>query len=355
MAGALKKYSFINAKLRTRMSKILSDDFFSRMIRAHSLQEAVQLLRDTDFAVVEDVYSKTGDIKTAELELLRQEIALYREVKSYLSGEVQAFVQALLLRYEIDNVKQAFRLWFDRVVRGREIDHITGYILRGTIVNNIPVDAIIRAETYDQVIAALETTPYVSLFADQKERVLREESTFPLEIALDRYFFRNLLDRVDDLDKRDREIARRMLGIEIDMQNINWLVRFKTFYDISSEIVLSSLIPGGRSLDTEILSTAYQKEDASEMVTQILNKGYPGFSSLVASKTTDVYSRLRLFESILREILSKEINHILSGYPFTIGTVLVYFLMKQRETQKILTVLNAKFYNMNEDRIESLI
>ena len=61
MGSSLKKYAFINAKLRAGISKILPDDLINQMIRAHSFSESIQLLRETPFAVVETVYNKTGD------------------------------------------------------------------------------------------------------------------------------------------------------------------------------------------------------------------------------------------------------------------------------------------------------
>ena len=68
MAGPLSKYSFINAKLRARISKILPDEKFNRLEQAQSLDEALALLRETPFAGLEEVYSATGDLKRAELE-----------------------------------------------------------------------------------------------------------------------------------------------------------------------------------------------------------------------------------------------------------------------------------------------
>ena len=55
MAGVLKKYAFINAKLRARIGKILTDEFFEGMIRSPSLREPLHLLSETSFAFAEQV------------------------------------------------------------------------------------------------------------------------------------------------------------------------------------------------------------------------------------------------------------------------------------------------------------
>ena len=45
MAGPLSKYSFINAKLRARISKILPEDVFEELAKSPSLEAALALLR----------------------------------------------------------------------------------------------------------------------------------------------------------------------------------------------------------------------------------------------------------------------------------------------------------------------
>jgi V/A-type H+-transporting ATPase subunit C len=50
-----------------------------------------------------------------------------------------------------------------------------------------------------------------------------------------------------------------------------------------------------------------------------------------------------------------EVRKILTGYPFTIGIILAYFILKSDEIRKIMTVLNAKFYEWPEERILSLV
>jgi len=53
--------------------------------------------------------------------------------------------------------------------------------------------------------------------------------------------------------------------------------------------------------------------------------------------------------------LALEVKKMLAGYPFTIGIILAYFILKANEIRKIMTVLNAKFYNWPEERILAVI
>jgi len=356
MAGPLKTYAFINAKLRTRISKILPEQFVRQLIRAPSLAESVQMLGETDFAPVQKVYERTGDIKTAEAELLRKELSIYLELENLVEEEIRGFVHALTERFEIESLKNAVRLWFDRRVRGRNIEDARGYLLRKPIHHPIDIDGIINADTLEQVAERLEGTPYAAMVREQAAGVMEAASLFPLELALDRFLYRRLAQAADRLGPRDRDIARRLIGVEIDLQNVSWLIRFKNFYSLEAERALGYTLPGGLNLSGELMRQTYAAERTDRQISALVGKRYPEIAPLLASQEqTKFSSRLTMIERILEQIMTIEVRKILTGYPFTIGIILAYFILKSNEIRKIMTVLNAKFYQWPEERILSLV
>ena len=115
-ASALSKYSFINAKLRARISKILPDELLQEIAKASSLDAALTLLRKTGFAGLGKTYSETGDLKQVELDLLKKEIELYKDIREYLHSGPRELVDALLSKFEIDNLKNTIRIYFNRKI-----------------------------------------------------------------------------------------------------------------------------------------------------------------------------------------------------------------------------------------------
>jgi V/A-type H+-transporting ATPase subunit C len=348
----VKRYAFIHAKLRTRLSKMLSSELLEQMIRAHSLQEAVQLLKGGAFDIIEHVYDQTGDLKMAELELLKREIRLYTEVESYLDAELLRFLQALTTRYEIDNLKHLLRLWFDRTIRRRSIQEAVGYLLREKIHFDLNIDAVLEAPDIGAVIAALSSTPYAQVISEHAAGIT--ETLFPIEIALDHFYYRQLLEETERLEPRDRRIARRLIGVEIDLQNIGWLVRFKDFYKLPLDTALPLMIPYGHNLDRETLGEAYGGQSITGIVAGLIKKRYAALAPLLTGAGGET-SRLVLIERVLSEILMLEVRHILTGYPFAIGIVLAYFILKKNEISRLMTILNAKYYMLDEERIKGLI
>ena len=232
MSRSLSKYAFINAKLRARISKILPDESFTELAKAPSLDAALILLQETPFARLEEVYSKTGDMKQAELELLKDEIDLYKSLRQYLHPNSLGLIEALLTRFEIDNLKNAIRIYFERKIRNQSPDADIHYILYDRIIHDIPIDIVVNAESFDEIAGACEGTPYSQIIKKYSHTVESEGSLFRLEIGLDHFYYENLLIAMGQLDRRDREIALRLTGVEIDLQNINWIIRFKNFYNL---------------------------------------------------------------------------------------------------------------------------
>ncbi len=355
MAGPLSKYSFINAKLRARISKILPYELFSELAGAPSVDAALALLADTPFGGLEETYSRTGDLKQAELELLKSEIGLYNNIRQYIHQDCADLLDALLSQFEIDNLKNAIRLYFDRKIRNRSVESSIHYIFYDRIIHDIPIDIIVNAEDFEEIAGVCAGTPYGQIVKKYSHTVESECSLFRMEVAFDHFYYQNLVASVEKLNRRDRDIALRLMGVEIDLQNIDWIIRFKNFYDLPLEAVMAAIVPGGFNLDQAVMGDLYGAQNVTSVLQAFVKRKYPGLSALLSSQTSDSTSRLLLIRRILEEIMKQEVQRILAGYPFTIGIVLSYFILKRNELKKVRTILNAKYYGIEQERIESMI
>ena len=114
-------------------------------------------------------------------------------------------------------------------------------------------------------------------------------------------------------------------------------------------------MPGGFNLDKSIIDELYSAQNVTSVLQGFVKSKYPGLSTLLSSQTTDSTARLLLIRRILEEIMKHEVQRILAGYPFTIGIILSYFILKRDELRKIRIILNAKQLRIQQDRIESII
>jgi V/A-type H+-transporting ATPase subunit C len=353
MASPIDRYAFINAKLRARISKILPDEFVDRLLRAHSLVEAVGFFRDTEFSYVETVYTKTGDLKSIELELYKHEIRLYMELERYARAEVLRFVKALANAFEIDNLKNTLRLWFNRTVRKRDISVPYLYLYKKKIHHDLKLDSIIASDSIEEIASVLVGTPYSSVIRKAAQWVNEHSSIFLAEVLLDKFFYKTLGEEFKFLRGKDVDIAKRFIGVEIDLQNIGWLIRFKTMYNLPVDEAFGYTVPFGCVRSRERVSSVYQARTVQEMLSGLLRKCYPGLDSLFATQAHDAASQFVTLERVLQQIMMYEISRSISGYPFTIGIVLAYFILKRNEIKRIVTILNAKYYGAHEETVRA--
>ena len=353
MSDRLSKYAFVNANLRARISKILSSEVFEELARASSLESTLAMLRETSFRELEKTYSATGDLKQVELKLIEHEIGLYRELKGHVHRDTVAFLDALLVRYEIDNLKNAIRVFFDRVIRGRPIAPGSEYVLYDPIIHALPIDKILYADNFEEIAALVEGTGYETIIRGHMATVVQDSSLFRLEIAFDHWYYAQLLTAVRHLSREDRGIVSRLIGAEIDTENISWIVRLKTFYDVSPELLEACIIPGGTVVKAALAQALCQDQTVAAVVGDIIAGHYAEYATLLSAQATGGTSGLVLIGRILEEIRQQEMRRILTGDPFNIGIILVYFILKRKELSTLRRLLTAKQYGRQLDTLES--
>lgn len=354
MFSEVRRYGFINAKLKTRLSLLLPPDFFARLSRSPNLTEAMILLKDTEYAGAEAAYRTTGDLKMSELSLLSSEIEVLTGIQRHVDGPVKDFVNALILRYETENLKQALRLWFDKTVRGRDISVESGYMLKKPVLSRLPLDAVLGARNFDELVQAFPEGPSRALLLANREKVETTKSLFSVEIALDIRFYRELKDAAACLSDKDRDIINRLIGVEIDLENITRLMRFHYFYKFDPDLISRYSLPGGLRIKPGLLEQTAHSPD--EAFSRLAASGYASLSALGTAKSEagSPFARMELIGGLLDEILKKEISRMLGGDPFTIGIILSYFILKRQEIRRISSILNGVYYRLPEDRMRRL-
>lgn len=357
MGSALKAYGFVHAKLKTRLSKRLPPETIDRLIKARSLPEAVQFLKGTEYEPLLKAYTETGDPSLAEAALYAREIAAYAELYRYLDEPVLSFVRTLALRYEIEQLKAATRLWFDATVRGRSIDGKSGYVYRGAIAHALDIDAIVRAPDVESLAKALGSSPYSAMARRELPGAVAARSLLRFELALDRFFYDEAFAAASRLWPADRKVAERSLAIDVDAQNMARAAR----YGVSQAELPSGsgagaagaarvdtmlgdyLLPYGKAY-RRLAKTGGGKGPASSLG-EVSERGARGES----------LRRAALLEGAARGAVSAEAGRNLAGYPFSIGVILAYFERRQEECRAVMTALNAKRYALPEERIRSFL
>ncbi len=348
MTTKLSAYGYINAKLRARLSKILTESDLTALLRADSAAEVVNLLDGTDYRDAAQVFVDTGNIRQAEAALFETEAGFFSDIAQRVSGPPGDFVTALMSRYEVETLKRALRLWYEKRIKQRDVADEADYLYAG--FPRLRVYDIIEAESLGEIAGLLVQTPYASLIAEVAQRDISQYGLFPVETALDKYYFSRLTESMNNLSKTDRDIAGKLIGVEIDLENLERIVRFKDLYGFSNEEFSNYLIPFG-----SLLKSTDAQGASSEIIKTFISKRYAALAPLLDSVEREKYSNLLLLEAVLHEVLSLEVKRALLGYPFSVGIILAYLFLKRREVRQVVLILNAKAYGLNEERVRDLL
>ena len=170
---------------------------------------------------------------------------------------------------------------------------------------------------------------------------------------LDRDYFDRLWRQIDRLPRKDREIAKRMVAIEIDIENISGLIRLKGYYDLPFGEVASMMLPRGYKTNQQLLRSIFFKELGQATSGGLAQGPYHDLAELLG-KGMD-RSQLRLMEGVLTQVSLQEARRVLAGFPFTIGTILGYLILKRLETRNIISILYSKSYGMKPDQIRGIL
>ena len=341
----LAKYSFANAKIRAMLSYLLPPETFLSLLDSKDVYELMDGLKKTPYkGIIEKSSQENPDIKYLEKELLKEDIAAYRKVYGAIPGKAEKeFVFLLLERYELEELKVVLRIWHKKI----PVD-LGEYIIEGNICRQIDFKKIIQAGAIEEVILLLDETPYLKPLLKIKDKFKESNSLFYLEAALDVDYYTRLNKQVGLFSGLDQKAARKILGVLVDTENINWLIRLRKYYSLGIGEMLEFVLPGGRRINKDTVRNFYTTDGLAKIVESVSFGPYAKIKDLVEENVA-------LIENFLYEFLSREVKVALSGFPFTIGTVLGYLILKHRETRNIVSLLNAKYYGWKRQETEPLL
>jgi V/A-type H+-transporting ATPase subunit C len=344
--GPVSKYSLVNARIRSRLSSLLAPEAIVRCADARDLPEFYAALGGTLYERILAKPEVALDTRVAERLFVEQEVQWHAELLKDLRDPERALIATLLEKYEMENLKAAIRI--REGDRGKDD---LKYIIRKQLPHALPYQSIAEARTLDDVLAYLVATPYLLPVRSSLDDYKQRGTLFPVEIALELDFYRRIKAKVDALGRTDRPIARRLVGLEIDIKNIGWLIRLKFYYGIPTGDLIDFNIPGGYRLTSDRMRHAFTADSIKDVLGLALERSFKPAAEIM--KREEDIGKLYLLEIILWNYLIHEAKKTFSGFPFTIGTVLSYMILKRTEIRNLITILNGKVLKLDRADIES--
>ena len=180
----------------------------------------------------------------------------------------------------------------------------------------------------------------------------------PLEAALDKEVFKGILQKIKNLDGRDKKIATNILGIEIDALNVKIILKYKVLMT-DHEKIKENLMPAAL-IDEKVLESAIKEPDIKSTLQCFLrsvetkHQVYQTiFTKLVKESESPISRLILILEKASLEMSLFELKKNLRYY--NIGYILAFLNMKWAEIKNLTCIINAMARNVSADQTLDLL
>ncbi|HXP86627.1 MAG TPA: V-type ATPase subunit [Bryobacteraceae bacterium] len=237
-------YAASQGFIRARLSRLLDQDTWMRLLNCRSTGDLAQALRQTQ---VGTAVSREGEVR---LQMLRGGVAAAAQALTrYLPRGARTLVHWYNLRFEVENLKTVLRS-VHYGLNPRRAAHSLVPLATGTI--RTQWEKLLEAGSIPAVMEQLRGSPFAVPLEQASERYRQEQRLFYIEVGLDLFYFRRLVQLIETLKGSDAAQATVFLGRWIAVQNLLWAYRYRIYGRMSPEEILNYTLHRacGAGLDT---------------------------------------------------------------------------------------------------------
>ena len=322
-------YTYPNARVRAKIGKILNDKQITELADSESLDEVKNYLRgQKDYAKFIDKYpiEQALDANLAESYDLLARIA---------PKDLKPTFDLMLDQWDIKNIKSVL------IAKEAKLnDEETRELLVPYGVLKDDQDKLIEADSVQDIIVALEGTPYAKLLEDALPAYNENKTLLTLESALDNYYYERLLAKSASQADDNTRMLHSYVGTKIDISNIKIILRAKAdglTYDQINPYVINS----GYQLREWKLKEFMESEDMNSLLSSIESSEY---GSIIIDHITEYNSTqsITVFDEALDSYERDMANNIFRKKPFGVGPIIGFMNKKETEIKNLKIIARSK-------------
>lgn len=316
-------YGYINGRVRMMRTALVEPRGMDDAAATVNYQEFLRQLSETPLREdLGDATAQGAGLGQLDEALSRNYMKAVQQLRSIATGQPAQEIEALLLKYDLQNVKTLVR----GVSSGRSADDIiAGLIPAGTMPWSVLQDAARSAD-----VASLAQT--LSVAGGKIGTILRQavssgtSGLLDLEVALDQGYYRNVLAGVRGTN------VRRYFTREIDVRNLLIARQLR-----GSAPNSRYFIPGGQAVsEADFLRIAGGDNSVSSPELQAVMEA-PDLASA---------------EAIARKLLDDASRNVAMADALGPGVALDYLRRKEQEIARMRLIGRAKYYGLSKEELQ---
>jgi V/A-type H+-transporting ATPase subunit C len=331
------RFSYINAKIRSLKGQLLGQSDYENLLKARGYHGLAECLRFTSYCknIGENISSYDELIEIYYKNILKD----YVKVIDSLSGNIRHLVYQLYQRYELENLKVILRA----ICYYRQKEKTKRLLFPFIKYHNFSINDLLASKDLFELIQRLKGTWYHEPLVNSFYRFENEGETFPLEMALDLSYYKQIWEIISSLSRKDQKITKAILGLQLDALNIMWIMRFKERFHFSPEEILNYSLVYGTYISKNIRKKLAYSVNQKDIISNL--EGTP-YKKILQGIDDPEIGYVKLLQYTL--LLVKKNWH---RYPFQIGTILDYIFLKEMEIKDLITITEGKRIGIPEKNI----
>jgi V/A-type H+/Na+-transporting ATPase subunit C len=338
------KYAASNARMRGLRTRLISENVWQQLLATENLGGAVEILLQTDYHEEVFEYGRGGTLELIERRLTGRAAQNCRKVMSLTSGPVRNLFFVWWQHFELENLKTIFR---------SVEQHVAPEVTKRLLIplgelTTLPWDSLMQEQSVSSLVERLTGTHYINPLRNAFAAYQRENSLFPLEIALDVRYYRDIASGVRKLQGEERVDAQRIFGTRLDILNILWAYRHRIFYGLSVEEIVNYTLWQTFRTDMLLVREIALGAAPSDILRRVWGNAIN--LDLIESAGNDFQMMPKLELTLERFWRSIAVNEM-GGYPFKLGSIIGYLVLEESEIRDLVTLLEGKGMDWSAERI----
>lgn len=342
----LLAYSGITTKVRAMESRLLKPEQFRELAEQEDVRSAADYLKEQP--AYAEVFDGLDDTKLhrgyIEQILTQSEYQDFTRLYRFSSMKQRKFLDLYFKHYEVEVIKKLLR----HMLGGREgqtdLSMFQGFFEKHS---ELDLETLCRAKNFSEFTEALEGTVYGKLLSQMQEK--GQTGLFDCELKLDLFYFQLLWKlRNKLLSKTERKILDDCFGSRLDLLNIQWICRARSFYRLSQAEIYALLIPVHYRLRADKVKLLVEAEDDAKFFAVLRETPYGKQEELQTEQMPDI-------QLLSNQMLNRIYGRTGHRYPHSPAVLDSYLYRKELEMRKIVTALEGIRYGLPASEIMGLL
>lgn len=335
--GAVQAYALVQSTVRALYSELLPRETWEALAQAPDYDALLGMLARTPYGPYLEIDRSELTARRTVYQIRWHLADVYAKLIRISPEPAASLLRTLWHHYEVDNIKVTLR-GINTGASWRHVLHLLYPMELYTAVGTDHFRRMVRAGTMQEAMEVLRETEYYPILSHALARYQEEQTPFPLEVALDLGYRRQLWASIHRLKGTDREMAMKTVGTALDTDNLLWAIRYRVYHKLSEMEIVNYTLPMGYEVEDADIRAIARGEDVLSVVLNV----YPHLTEKLQGVAVDTGEGLQQLEQAFLGMLVERCRGMFVGSPFHIGLPLGYVWLNEYEIRDLTVIIEAK-------------